>query len=213
MSKPCVIIGGGGHASVLCDVLLDQGREVRAFVGSCEHLARDIFSGIPQIPNDEEAFQLDVNEVVLINGIGVLPNSPLRETIANKYKEKGFVFDRVIATSAYVSPFAKLSSGVQVLHGAIVQVGAVINEDTIINTNTSIDHDCVVGKYNHIAPGAVLCGEVKTKDSVFIGANSIIAQGVSICEFTIVGAGAIVTKSIDKRAIVYPAKSIVKGEI
>ncbi len=211
MSKPYVVLGGGGHASILCDIVLSQGNDVEALVSPRPIDDRSVFSNIKHITTDEEFFvSYDKKDVMLINGIGALPNSYLRKQVAEKFTSKGFLFAQVIDSSAIISKCAKLDGAVQVLQGAVVQCGVSIGEHSIINTRASIDHDCHIGEQNHVAPGATLCGEVNTEDNVYIGAGATIIQGCSIGSHAVIGAGATVTKCISSGEIVYPARSLVK---
>lgn len=41
-------------------------------------------------------------------------------------------------------------------------------ENAIINTCASIDHDCIIGKHCHIAPGVLMGGGVAVHDDAHI---------------------------------------------
>lgn len=98
--------------------------------------------------------------------------------------------------------------GVQIAPGAVVQNGVIIKDHTIINTSTSIDHDCIIGEYCHIAPNTTLCGAVEIGDGTLIGAGSVVLPGVKIGKNCIIGAGSVVTKNIpdNTKAFGNPAK-------
>ena len=61
-----------------------------------------------------------------------------------------------------------------------------------------LDYNCKIGKDVHIAPGAVLCGNVRVSDGAFIGASSCIIPDIKIGKSAIVGAGTTVRKNIKK---------------
>ena len=71
----------------------------------------------------------------------------------------------------------------------------------IVNTSSSIDHDCVVGNYCHIAVGAHLAGTVNVGNGTWIGAGAIVSNNVNICGGCMIGAGAVVIKNIDEAGI------------
>lgn len=98
--------------------------------------------------------------------------------------------------------------GVQIAPGAVVQNGVIIKDHTIINTSTSIDHDCIIGEYCHIAPNTTLCGAVEIGDGTLIGAGSVVLPGIKIGKNCIIGAGSVVTKNIpdNTKAFGNPAK-------
>ncbi|WP_202906392.1 hypothetical protein [Morganella psychrotolerans] len=81
-NKPLIIIGGGGHASVLIDILLSQKRKILAVICPDNIYDRRIFSGIPHYTNDEDIQYFPTEEVMLVNGIGMTPYSSARKKIS-----------------------------------------------------------------------------------------------------------------------------------
>ncbi|WP_418357303.1 acetyltransferase [Shewanella basaltis] len=210
-NKPLIMIGGGGHASVLVDILRSQNRDILAVVTPTE-VENIIFSGIKHIPDDSDVLIYSPDNVLLVNGIGMMPNSYTRKKVNEYYLSLGFKFESVISNSAIVSAYAEISSGVQILHGAVIQTGAKVGSHSIINSRVVIEHDTEVGTYNHIAPGAVLCGSVKTSENVFVGAGATVIQNVVLHDGVFIAAGATVTRSLSQNSICYPGRAtIIKG--
>lgn len=207
---PIVLIGGGGHASVLADILLRQGREIVAVICPDDVSQRRVFSGIKQFIKDSDVEQFSPNDVRLVLGVGAMPKSNFREKIASYFIELGYRFENVIAETAFVSEYATIGNGVQIMEGAVIQTGAFIGQHSIINTSVLVEHDCLVGAYNHLAPKATLCGQVETQHGCYIGANATVIQGITLGAFSIVGAGAILTKTLPSQSICYPFRSIIK---
>jgi len=208
--KPILIIGGGGHASVLVDILRAQGREILAVVCPDDISMRSVFNGIPHLKNDADVLTFAPDEVLLVNGIGMLPTSNLKRKLNQYYLSYDYQFETVIAESAHVSPFADVEAGAQVFAGAIVQVGAQIGAHSVINSGAIIEHDCKIGHYNHIAPRATLCGQVTTGENVYVGAGATVIQNIMLAQNSIVGAGAIVTKHLSSSQICYPSRATIK---
>jgi len=209
-NKPVVLIGGGGHASVVCDILKHQRREICAIVSVDDVSSRSIFKGLDVLRTDDEILKFDPHKVSLINCIGSLPGTSLKKKVNEKYLAKGYFFETLVSDYAYVSPFATLHSGVQVFTGAIVQSGACIGNHTVINSGAIIEHDTLVGDYSFIAPGAVICGQCKIENNVFIGANATIIQSIHIQSGTIITAGALVTKDTLQGQKVSAQRSVIK---
>lgn len=194
--KPLVLIGGGGHASVLADILLGQGRDIVAVISPDDLSSRAVFTGLVHLTQDEEVKRFSPENVHLVNGIGMLPRSMLRQRVNQQFLELGYQFETVIASDAHVSRFTTIHSGVQILSGARVQTGAVIGEYTIVNSAALVEHDCQIGAYNHIAPRATLCGGISSEELVFIGAGAVICPGVSLGRKCIVGAGVTIRSDV-----------------
>ena len=90
----------------------------------------------------------------------------------------------------------------------------------IFNLNCTIGHDCIIKNFVNIAPGANISGNVKIEQGAYIGSNATILQGESIAkkmtigEFSVVGAGAVVTRDVEANSTVVgiPASSIKKHQ-
>ncbi|USD62241.1 acetyltransferase [Vibrio sp. SCSIO 43140] len=207
---PIVMIGGGGHASVLAEILLTQGREILAVISPEDVSQRSVFKGITILEKDEDILRFDKDKVLLVNGIGMMPKSGFKQRINEYFLSLGFEFETVIADSAFVSPYSKIETGAQILPMAVIQTGATVGCHSTINTSALIEHDCKIGSYNHIAPMATLCGQVTTGRGTYIGANATVIQSIDLGEDVIVGAGTTVTQSLDTRSICYPVRNVVK---
>lgn len=198
MSDSVVVMGAGGHASVLMDILQQNQCSILAIVSPRMLGNSERYRGVPCLESDDDVLAFDKNTVSLVNGIGGPPGQIARWKLFSRFSEAGYKFPAVVSRYAHVSPFATLGSGVQVMAGAIVQAGAFVGENTIVNTGAIIDHDCSVGVNNHIAPGAVLCGGVTTAENVFIGASATVIQQTCIAHSAVVGAGAVVIRGVEE---------------
>lgn len=204
---PIVLIGGGGHASVLADILLRQGRTIAALIAPEDISRRAIFSGITQLFNDDDILNFQTNEVALVNGIGITPRSKLRQKVNDYYLSRGYKFTSVISDDALVSDYASIGEGVQILPKAIIQAGAEIGQHSIINSAAVIEHDTRIGEYSHIAPGAIICGDVSIGNNAYIGAGANIIHSLKLADQIIVGAGTTITKNISDAQVIVSAKN------
>lgn len=207
---PLVVIGGGGHAGVLVDILRSQQREILAIVSPEDISQRRIFSGLTHLKRDEDVLGFSPDSVRLVNGVGMLPKSRLKYKLNEHFLSLGYSFETVISDSAQISSFAEIAQGTQIFSGAIIQAGAFIGAHSIVNSGVIIEHDSILGEYNHIAPKAVLCGQVTTHDHVYVGANATVIQNITLEQSSIVGAGAIVTQHVFSEQICYPSRSVLK---
>lgn len=201
--KPLIIIGAGGHASVLIDILLKQNRFIEAIVTPKGTKNKRLFSDFQILKEDSDILNYSEKEFNLVNGIGFMPYKNIRKTINDRFISMGYEFETIIANTAEVSQNAYIESGAQILNGAIVQAGSTISNNTIVNTKSLIEHDCFIGKSNHIAPNSTLCGGVRTGDNVFIGASSTVVNGINIDNNCVIGAGSLIRKNIPKNITVY----------
>lgn len=210
MNKPVLVLGAGGHASVLVDMLRQLDIEILGIVSKEKPSENGIFSGIPWYENDEDVMIFDKSTVLLVNGIGSMPGNQIRHKVHSKFKQLGYSFCSVISPKAIVSSFTSLEEGVQIMPGCIVNTNVSVGASTILNSGAIIEHDCTIGKHNHVAPGVVFSGSVITEDFVHIGTGAQVIQGIRIGERALVGAGATVTRNLDSNKTLYVAKPFLR---
>jgi len=199
MKIPSIIIQGGGeHAKVVLDGLLDMGMNVLALF---DPKYTGTLLGIPQRGNYDPTFAPEAKAIIAIG------NNAVRKKVAAITQHEGMNF---IHPSATVSSRVTLGQGVMIMHAAVVQIHATIGHHVIINSSASVDHDAVIGDYVHIAPRAVLCGRVTVGEGALIGAGAVILPGITIGAWATVGAGAIVTKDVQDGVVVVgnPAREV-----
>ncbi|MDN3454374.1 MULTISPECIES: acetyltransferase [unclassified Psychrobacter] len=208
MSKPLVVIGSGGHASVIADILLSEGRTVVAAVSPDEIKDNNPLKGIKRLMTDVSLLDTySPEEVDLVNGLGSLPDNTLRTNLFDYFSNYGYKFQSVIAPSAIIAGGVRLEGGVQVMHGAIIQTNASIGKNCIINSGSVVEHDCIIGAHNHIAPNATLSGGVVTGDQVHIGTGANIIQGITIGQRAVIGAGCTIIKDVKEGQVIVPARN------
>ncbi|MFA6051976.1 MAG: acetyltransferase [Methylobacter sp.] len=210
MTKPIIILGGGGHAKVLIDMLHRLNCRLIGIVDP-NHPIGSTLLGLNVLGADKVVFDYSAAEVELINGVGSLPKDKgLRANLFNTFSAQGYHFKTLIDPTAFIAADAELSDGVQVMAGVIIQAGTKIARNTVVNSGAIVEHDCCIGRHVHIAPGAVLSGTVEVGDYVHIGTGAKIIQGISIGSGSIIGAGSVVTQDIACNQIVYPPRSQIK---
>lgn len=207
--KPVILIGNGGHAKVLYNILKLQNTHVLGCA------VEDSIVGLPlPILGNDALIQANYqpDEVVLVNGIGSTQNTTLRKKIYEQYKKKGYHFASVIHPSVILPIHCKLGEGVQLMAGVVIQPDVEIGENSIVNTRVSIDHDCKIGNHVHLAPGTTLSGNVQVSHGTHIGTGTTIIQGITIGSNSTIGAGSVVTKNIPATtlALGIPAKEVRK---
>lgn len=206
MNDGVLLIGAGGHASVLLEILIEQKINVLGYVSPFPAVNQKLFSDFHWFKCDEDILQFEQSKIKLINGIGSLPNSTLRADFYNNYKRLGYTFATLVSQGASVSVYATLEEGVQVMRGVIIQTGVSIGFNSIVNTGSIVDHDCSIGSNNHIAPGVTISGQVTSKENVHFGTGSSVIQSINVNENVVIGAGTTITKNVDKDTICYPAR-------
>lgn len=196
MTRPLLVLGAGGHAKVLIEALIQRGAEIVGILDINPALIGTTVLGVPIIGGDSRLNDFSPEEIVLVNGIGSVGRPIRRKEIFLAFREAGYNFAVVVHPSAIIASDVVIEAGAQIMAGAVIQTGTIIGSNSIINTRVSVDHDCLVGRDVHIAPGVTLSGGVKVGDSVHIGTGATVIQGISIGDDSFIAAGAVVTADI-----------------
>lgn len=208
LGKDVIVIGGGGHAKVVVDILQQQ--KTFTVVGIIDKQERigQYMADIPIIGDDSglEAFFCE-NLTKAIIAIG---DNKQRASLYECLRDIGYTLVRAIHPAAIVSPMAQVFAGTVIMPGAVVNASCVIKENVIINTRASIDHDCVLMNHCHVAPGCTLAGGVNVGEGAMLGAGATVIPGISIGAWSIVGAGSVVVSPLPDHVLAYgvPAKIV-----
>lgn len=190
---PLIIVGDGGHASVLLEALEAQGKEV---LGATSRSA-SAKNGQFRILGDDASLEAYPPDTVrLVCGVGSTGNPSNRLAILRRFRLAGYKFESVIHPSAIISSSATIQDGAQVMAGAVVGPRVVVASDVIINTGALVDHDCQLESLVHVAVGAILCGNVRIGEKSHVGAGATVLQGIEVGSEAIVAAGAVVTRNV-----------------
>lgn len=209
MNRPVIVLGAGGHAMVVLDILQQLKVKILAICSSDKPKKYSVFEGLTFLSNDSAVFDFSPKDVYLVNGIGSLPGSKKRAEIFRFYKNANYEFMSIISPYSIISTHAKIEEGVQIFANSVINAGASIGANTIINTGCVVEHECKIGNDNHIAPGASISGSVITHEFVHVGVGANIIQGVEVGKNSIIGAGATLTENLENNKILYVAKPFV----
>ena len=203
MGKKIVLLGNGGHCRSVMDSIVSLG--VYDEVGIVEkNCMNDSDKNPLLIGVDDDLPRLFIDgwtdAVITVGSIG---KTLIREKLYIKLKEIGFHLPIIVDPSAIVSTRAKIEEGVYIGKRAVVNAGAVIEKCSIINTGSIVEHDCFIGQFAHVSPGATICGEVSVGDYSHIGAGTSVRQQIKIGERTLIGAGSVVVRNIPNGVVAY----------
>jgi UDP-perosamine 4-acetyltransferase len=205
--EPVVIVGSGGHAKVVIELVRAGGNNL---IVGCTGLAEVgfVLSEVPILGTDTVLPALRAKGVR--NAFVAIGNNRRRRQLLAQISELGFDFINAVSPKAVVSPSATLGRGIAVMAGAVINASARIGDGAIINTNASVDHDCRIGNGAHIGPGSTLAGNVEVGCEAFLGVATCVIPGIRVGSRTIIGAGSVVVRDIpdDVTAMGAPARVI-----
>lgn len=207
-----VVVGGGGHAKAVIELMLAIGGYSIVGMTDKDHArSQSSFLGVETLGDDRVLKRLlDRGIRHAAVGVGSIRDNHPRQRIYEQLKSMGFQLPALVHPSAWVSPSASLREGVHVMAKVLVQANVQIGENVILNTGSIVEHDCRIGSHVHVSSGACLAGEVRVGELAFIGVGARVIQTVRIGEAAVVGAGAVVLNDVEPRAVMVgvPARAL-----
>ena len=202
-----IIIGAGPHSEVIVDII-EQCHQFE-IVGLTDRKEGTVL-GYP-ILGDDSILPGLLHEGVR-NAFIAIGNNRLRKLAFKDVRYMGFNMINVISPYAFVSKYAILERGVAIMQHAVINTNSHIGMGSIINTNASVDHDCDIGCFVHIAPGCAISGSTRIGDNTMLGTGTNVIDNIHIGHDVIIGSGAAVVKNIPDycEAVGVPAKVIKK---
>ena len=117
-----------------------------------------------------------------------------------------------IENNVNIGPYARLRPGTVLQKGS--RIGNFVEvKKSKIGKKSKVNHlsyigDTILGSSVNIGAGTITCNydgvkknKTKIKNSVFIGSNSSLVAPVTINENSVVGAGSVITKNVNKKSL------------
>lgn len=186
-----IIIGANGHGKVVADIARKLNKyDSIAFLDDNTSITECL--GLSVVGTSDR-----IAEYVDDAGFFVAIGNPLtRKRVTERIASAGGKLATLVHPDAVIAEGVIIGEGVVVMAGAVVNPETVVGKGCIINTCASVDHDCQLGDFVHVAVGSHIAGTVVVGDNAWIGAGATISNNVSICADCMIGAGAVVVKDI-----------------
>jgi sugar O-acyltransferase (sialic acid O-acetyltransferase NeuD family) len=194
--KPLVIVGAGGHAREIHQIVNDINAvsptwRISCFAVEPEHRVTSELLGLPVLTIDEASQTHFGSHFTIGVGSGVL-----RDRLAARLGPRS-----PDSFPALVHPRAQCGSRVEMGPGCVLFPGSIITTDiqlgchVHLNVYSTVSHDCVIGDFATLGPHASCCGGVTLGELVELGAGAVVIPKVRVGARAIVGAGAVVTSN------------------
>lgn len=204
-----LIIGAGGFAKELLQVVvdLDYSKEI-VFFDDINNNVGDVFQKYRVINSRGKAVEY-FEKVSPYFSVGV-GKPKLRERFYNEFKDLGGRSQSLVSPYARVGGHVDVSDSATILANACISNSVVLGLGSLIYYNVIITHDCKIGDFVELSPGATILGNVCVGDYCHIGANATILSGLKIGKNSLIGAGAVVTKDVEENSIMVgvPARKV-----
>lgn len=206
MQQKVVVIGAGGHAKVVADIVIKNKDILLGFLDDNINLNVNIVDEYSILGKIEECIKIHEKDekIKFVIAIG---NNITRSEIAQKYM---LPYYNAIHPTATIGMNVEIKEGTVVMAHTSINSNAKIGKHCIINTGSIVEHDNIISDFVHISPKVALGGTVRVGEKTHIGIGATIRNNINIGDNIVIGAGAVVVKNIEKQGTYMgvPAKII-----
>jgi sugar O-acyltransferase (sialic acid O-acetyltransferase NeuD family) len=205
--KPVVIIGTGGHAREVAEIVQAMHAAGRCgpllgFLTDAHDQHGQTVLGVAVLGAPEWLAEHTAAAIIAIG------DNATRRRIAGRIDAEWLA---AISPHAIISPHAVVQPGAMIFPGAVLGPLAVIGAHSIVNVGASVSHDSVVGDWANLNPGARIAGNVRVGAGASIGMGASIIQGRAIGPWAVIGAGAAVVRDIPGHVTAVGVPARVRG--
>jgi sugar O-acyltransferase (sialic acid O-acetyltransferase NeuD family) len=145
--------------------------------------------------------------VSTVVGIG---NPAPKRRVVERLRAHSAGFPSIIHPNAVIGRYVSLGDGCVVCPGVIITTDVRVGSFVTFNFDLTVGHDSEIDDYVTLAPGVHISGYVQVREGADLGAGAVTIPAVEIGAWSVVGAGAAVTKSLPANctAVGVPARVI-----
>lgn len=210
--KKIAIIGCGGFGREV-HMLINQinaRKEQYEFIGYFDdgYTKGELFNNFPVLGSVADINTIDYP----LSIVSAIADPKTKMKLLNIIANNNIEYPVLIHPNALVGEkeFVKIGEGSIITAGVIITVNINIGKHVILNLSCTVGHDTNIGDYSSFMPTVNISGEVEIEKCVYVGTGAKIINQLTIGENTIIGAGAVVAKSLPANctAVGIPAKPI-----
>ena len=146
-----------------------------------------------------------------LNVVVAIGAPDIKKKIVEKLSNPNLRFPTLIHPSVLIgNEFVSIGKGCIICAGTIITCNIEIKDFVILNLMCTVGHDTSIHSYASFMPSVNISGEVVIHEGVYVGTGAKIINQLEIGKQTIIGAGAVVSKTLPEKctAVGIPAKPI-----
>ncbi len=169
MNKKVIIIGAGGHAKVIADIVIKSGDKLFGYIDDKVPKGTNVL-GYEVIGKIEDAEKVRNDDIYFAIGIG---DNKIRKEIYIKYKVNYYT---AVHPTAVIAMDVTIDEGTTIAANSVIGVSSKIGKCCIINTGSIIEHDNIIEDFVHIKAGTIVESKTTIQADSYIETGSVIKR-------------------------------------
>jgi sugar O-acyltransferase (sialic acid O-acetyltransferase NeuD family) len=198
-----IVLVGAGDIARLAHFYFtkDSGHDVVAFAVDAEYRQADSFMGLPLLDLDQVVTRYPPSDFKMFVAISYVDMNRVRAAKYAQAKALGYeLVSYVSSRCTYLAPDPP-GDNCFILEDNTIQPFVRIGNNVTMWSGNHIGHDSVIGDHCFISSHVVVSGHVRIEQGCFLGVNATLRNAITIAEFTLIGAGAVIMKDTKPRSV------------
>lgn len=199
INKPLLIIGGEGHGSVISSCIEDNRNRYNDLEWKVEGFINDFeesINGYPVFGGINKIQELSNKGFYFSWGIHMIGRNPLTRQTFDRANIPINKLATIVHKSAFISENVELSPGVFIMCNSYIAARTKLGIGTMVKSSVQIGHDVVCGPLCHFAMGSITGSYTKLGICADVAIGSIILESRQIGNYSMAGAGSLITHDI-----------------
>lgn len=208
---PIVVYGAGGHGretALLIEALIEAGApwQLLGFLTDDPSTHGSMIGTLPVL-GDKTVLAAKPGTIDVAMGIG---SARARQRVVERTRAHVRSYPTLVHPTVPRFDRVVVGEGTQIHAGSILTVDIEIGAFVILNRHVDVSHDCRLADWVTLAPAVTLAGGVIVHEGADLGARATCIPGVRVGAWSVIGAGAVVTRDVPEgiTAVGVPARAL-----
>lgn len=179
----------------------DSNFNVEAFTVDREYREAETFCGLPCVDFDRIEEKYSTSEYYLFVAVSYNGMNDLRATKVLEAKNRGYRVANYVSSKATVFPDLSSNENCFILEDNTVQPFVKIGNNVTLWSGNHIGHHSIIEDNVFITSHVVVSGGVNVGRNSFIGVNATLHDHIKIAPYSLIAAGALVSKSTEEYGV------------
>lgn len=203
--KKTVIFGTTAFSYLIQSEMEMDGVSVAAFTVNKAYLPETWDNPIPLVPFEDLRAYFGEEPFEIIVSVGYKRMNERRKAVFEACDAMGYEIGSFVHSTA-ICKASSMGRGNIILPDCVIHRFVEMGDGNIFANNTVIGHETKVGSFNFFA-GITTGGLAAIGDHCFLGMKSIVCNDISVGDYTLLGAGTVLSKNSNPYTMIYPAKN------